>query len=50
VRLFKNTWFTRFAKKESITADELREAVNKLEAGQADAYLERRFFNDRDTN
>jgi hypothetical protein len=24
VRLFKNTWFNRFAKKEGITDDELR--------------------------
>jgi hypothetical protein len=39
VRLFKNTWFTRFAKKESITDNELREAVNQLEAGQVDADL-----------
>jgi len=39
VRLFKNTWFTRFAKKEGITDSELREAVNQLEAGQADADL-----------
>jgi hypothetical protein len=39
VRLFKNTWFNRFAKKEGITDDELREAANQLEAGQADADL-----------
>jgi hypothetical protein len=39
VRLFKNTWFTRFAKKEGITNTELREMVNQLEAGQADADL-----------
>jgi len=39
VRIFKNTWFTRFAGKENITDDELREAVNQLEAGQADADL-----------
>jgi hypothetical protein len=39
VRLFKNTWFNRFAKKEGITDDELHEAVNQLEAGQADADL-----------
>jgi hypothetical protein len=35
VRIFKNTWFTRFAGKEGITDDELKEAVNRLEAGQA---------------
>jgi len=39
VRLFKNTWFNRFAKKEGITDDELREAANQLEAGQEDANL-----------
>ena len=39
MRLFKNTWFNRFAKKEGITDTELREAVNQLEAGQADADL-----------
>jgi len=39
VRLFKNTWFNRFAKKEGITDAELREAANRLEAGQADADL-----------
>ena len=39
MRVFKNTWFTRFAGKEGITDGELREAVNQLEAGQADADL-----------
>jgi hypothetical protein len=39
VRVFKNTWFTRFANKEGITDAELRETVNRLEAGQADADL-----------
>ncbi|MDR2952010.1 MAG: type II toxin-antitoxin system RelE/ParE family toxin [Treponema sp.] len=39
MRLFKNTWFSRFAKKEGITDEELRETVNKLEAGHADADL-----------
>jgi len=39
VRVFKNTWFTRFADKEGITDAELRETVNRLEAGQADADL-----------
>ena len=39
MRLFKNTWFNRFAKKEGITSAELREAANRLEAGQADADL-----------
>jgi len=39
VRIFKNAWFTRFARKEGIGDDELREVVNQLEAGQADADL-----------
>jgi len=39
VRIFKNTWFTRFAGKEGITDAELREAVTQLEAGQPDADL-----------
>jgi hypothetical protein len=39
VRIFKNTWFTRFAEKEGITDAELRELVNQLESGQADANL-----------
>ena len=39
MRVFKNTWFNRFAKKEGITDEELREAVNQLETGQADADL-----------
>ena len=39
MRIFKNTWFTRFADKEGISDDELRESVNQLEAGQADANL-----------
>ena len=39
MRIFKNTWFTRFAEKENITDGELRELVNQLEAGQADADL-----------
>jgi hypothetical protein len=39
VRVFKSTWFSRFAGKEGITDSELREIVNQLEAGQADADL-----------
>ena len=34
-----NTWFGRFAEKEGITDDELKEAVKRLEMGQADANL-----------
>jgi len=36
VRVFKNTWFTRFARKEHISDEELREIVKQLEAGQPD--------------
>jgi hypothetical protein len=39
VRVFKNTWFTRYAGKAGISDNELREAANQLEAGQADANL-----------
>ena len=40
VRIFKNTWFARFASKEGIQDSELREIVsNVLETGQADANL-----------
>ena len=39
MRIFKNTRFARFAAKEGITDDELRETVSRLEAGQADADL-----------
>jgi hypothetical protein len=31
VRIFKNTWFTRFADRENITDSELREMANQLE-------------------
>ena len=39
MRVFKNTWFSRFAGKEGITDDELKEMVSRLEAGQAVADL-----------
>jgi len=39
VRIFKNTWFARFADKEGISDNELREVVGQIEAGQADADL-----------
>ena len=39
MRVFKSTWFSRFAGKEGITDRELKEIVNQLEAGQADADL-----------
>ncbi|WP_461256358.1 type II toxin-antitoxin system RelE/ParE family toxin [Treponema sp. R80B11-R83G3] len=39
MRIFKNTWFTRFANKEGITDTELKETADRLETGQADADL-----------
>jgi hypothetical protein len=40
VRVFKNTWFTRFARREGIEDSELKTMVNDaLEAGQAEADL-----------
>ena len=39
MRLFKTSWFNRFAAKEGILDTDLRETVNRLEAGQADADL-----------
>ena len=39
MRIFKTTWFTRFAGKEGIADGELKEKVNQLEAGQTDADL-----------
>jgi len=34
VRIFKNKWFNRFANKEGITDNELKEVVKQLENGQ----------------
>ncbi|MDR1176855.1 MAG: type II toxin-antitoxin system RelE/ParE family toxin [Treponema sp.] len=40
MRVFKNTWFARFAAKEGIVDSELKAIVNDvLEAGQAEASL-----------
>jgi hypothetical protein len=39
MRIFKNSWFARFAEKEGITNGDLVEAVNLLQAGIADADL-----------
>ena len=39
MRVFKYPRFNRFAGKEGITDDELRDIVDQLEAGQADADL-----------
>ena len=37
VRIFKNTWFARFADKEGIIDSELKEVLDHLESGQVDA-------------
>ena len=39
MRIFKNTRFARYTGKAGISDNELKEAVNQLEAGQADANL-----------
>ena len=39
MRIFKNTWFARFAEKEGITDGELTEAVDRLEESLAEADL-----------
>lgn len=40
MRIFKGSWFSRFAAKEHITDSELKKIVNNvLETGQADANL-----------
>jgi hypothetical protein len=39
VRIFKNKWFSRFAQKEGITDDQLKDIVNDLEKGLWDADL-----------
>ena len=39
MRIFKSTWFSRFAEKQNISDDELKELVNQLESGLADADL-----------
>jgi hypothetical protein len=39
VRIFKNKWFSRFAKKAGITSGELKDIVSDLEKGLWDADL-----------
>lgn len=39
MRVFKNAWFGRFARKEKISADALWEAVERAENGLVDADL-----------
>jgi len=39
MRIFKNTWFCRFARDQKITDHALRDAVRRAESGQIDADL-----------
>lgn len=39
MRIFKNTWFVRFARARKITDEALHEAVIRIERGQVDADL-----------
>ena len=39
MRIFKNKWFMRFARKEGISDEALLEAVKQIEAGNYDANL-----------
>ena len=39
IRIFKNGWFERFARKERLTSSALREAVQRAESGLIDADL-----------
>lgn len=39
MRIFKTPWFTRFADKEHIVDESLKDAVDQLETGQFDANL-----------
>ncbi|NLC21333.1 MAG: type II toxin-antitoxin system RelE/ParE family toxin [Halomonadaceae bacterium] len=39
VRIFKNAWFERFARKQRIDDDALREAIRRAEQGLIDAEL-----------
>ena len=39
MKIFKNTWFCRFARNQKITDHALRDAVRRAESGQIDANL-----------
>ncbi len=39
MRIFKNKWFARFARKESISDEALYEAIRQIETGNYDADL-----------
>ena len=47
VRIFKTSWFTRFAEVQSISDEALRHAVEKIETGRADADLGGSVFKQR---
>ena len=47
MRIFKNKWFARFARKESISEESLYEAVKQIEAGNFDADLGAGVFKQR---
>ena len=47
MRIFKNKWFTRFARKEAISDNALQEAVKQIEAGNHDADLGAGVFKQR---
>jgi hypothetical protein len=39
VRIFKNAWFVRFARRQAIPDSALRDAVERAETGRIDADL-----------
>ena len=47
MRIFKNKWFGRFARKEAISDESLHEAVRLIEAGNCDADLGAGVFKQR---
>jgi hypothetical protein len=47
MRIFKNKWFLRFARKEAISDDSLHEAVKQIEAGNYDVDLGAGVFKQR---
>ena len=47
MRIFKNRWFARFARKEAISNESLQEAVRQIEAGDYDADLGAGVFKQR---
>ena len=47
MRIFKNKWFARFARKEAISDESLHEAVKQIEAGNYDADLGTGVFKQR---